>query len=127
MTPLLSKNEDVGPNLQGMGASPQENGEDDMTRKIVLSVNNTPVEIDYFVQNFLDHTVSGMVSSLEGVMEIREIDVTMKGDRITIVLNGDLLPINDFVNDIFRNTLLGMLSTLKGVSDIHQLTLGIQR
>ncbi|MGM0428015.1 MAG: hypothetical protein ACQEQ7_12355 [Thermodesulfobacteriota bacterium] len=98
-----------------------------MTRKIRLSVNNTPVEIDYFIQNFLDHTITGMVSSLEGVMDIREVEVSIEGTQTTILLNGTSLPINDFVNDLFRNTLLGMVSTLKGVPEIKQLTVGVQR
>ncbi len=98
-----------------------------MTRKIRLSINKTPLELDYFVQNFLDHTVTGMVSSLEGVMEIRELDISLENGQTTLLLNGVSLPINDFVNDLFRNTLLGLISTLKGVSEIRQLTLGIQR
>lgn len=97
-----------------------------MTRRITLAVNSLPVETDYFVQNFFDHTVSGMVSSLEGVMEIRDLKVSVEEGRTTILLNGVSLPINGFVNDLFRNTLLGLVSTLKGVSDIRQLTLGIQ-
>ncbi|MFZ0451084.1 MAG: hypothetical protein WAL98_17745 [Desulfatiglandaceae bacterium] len=98
-----------------------------MTRKIDLSVNNTTVEIDHFVQNFFDHTVAGMVSSLEGLMDISELEVSIEGIRTTILLNGAPLPINHFVNDLFRNTLLGMVSTLKGVSEIKQLTINIQR
>ncbi|MFO7986657.1 MAG: hypothetical protein R6U38_12405 [Desulfatiglandaceae bacterium] len=98
-----------------------------MTRKIRLSVNNTPVEIDYFIQNFLDHTITGMVSSLEGVMDIREVEVSIEGIQTTILLNGSSLHINDFVNDLFRNTLLGMVSTLKGVPEIKQLTVDVQR
>ncbi|MCF8084427.1 MAG: hypothetical protein K9M96_15150 [Deltaproteobacteria bacterium] len=98
-----------------------------MTRKIRLSVNDAPVEIDYFIQNFLDHTITGMVSSLEGVMDIREVEVSIEGTQTTILLNGRSLPINDFVNDLFRNTLLGMVSTLKGVPEIKQLTVDVQR
>lgn len=97
-----------------------------MTKKITLSVNGTPIEIDYFVQNFLDHTVAGMVSSLEGVKEIRELEITLEEGRTTIICNGSSLPLNDFVNDLFRNTLVGLVSSLKGVPAIRQLTLGIQ-
>ena len=41
-----------------------------MTRRINLSVNEVPVEIDYFVQGFIDHTVAGMIAALEGTGEI---------------------------------------------------------
>jgi hypothetical protein len=98
-----------------------------MTRKITLLVNNTPVEIDYFVQNFLDHTVVGMVSSLEGVKEIRDLEVSIVGAQTKISLNGSSLPTNEFVNDLFRKTLLGLLSALKDIPEVSQLALGIQR
>lgn len=97
-----------------------------MTRKLTLWVNSSPVEIDYFVQNFLDHTVTGMVSSLEGVMEIRELDISVQEGQTSILLNGVSLPINDFVNELFRNTLSGLVSTLNGISDVRELMLGIQ-
>ncbi|MCF8129032.1 MAG: hypothetical protein K9N10_11000 [Deltaproteobacteria bacterium] len=98
-----------------------------MTRKITLSVNNAPVEIDYFVEGFIDHTACGMVSSLEGVIEIEDLEISVEEERTGIRLNGAPLPINDFVNDLVRNTLLGMVSTLKGVSHVNQLHLNIQR
>jgi hypothetical protein len=98
-----------------------------MTRKITLLVNNTPVEIDYFVQNFLDHTIVGMVSSLEGVKEIRDLEVFIEEAQTRLLVNGSVLPTNEFVNDLFRKTLLGLLSALKNIPEIRQLTLGIQR
>ena len=57
-----------------------------MTRKLTLWVNSSPVEIDYFVQNFLGHTVTGMVSSLEGVMEIRELDISVEEGTISFAI-----------------------------------------
>ena len=104
----------------------KDNKGEKMTRKLTLWVNSSPVEIDYFVQNFLDHTVTGMVSSLEGVMEIRELDISVQEGQTSILLNGVSLPINDFVNELFRNTLSGLVSTLKGISDVRELMLGIQ-
>ncbi len=98
-----------------------------MTRKITLSINRTPIEIDYFVQNFLDHTVVGMVSSLEGVGDIHELEVLMEGREVKILLNGDSLPVNEFVSDLFSNTLLGLVSTLKGAHDVKHLTIRVQR
>ncbi|HKI48532.1 MAG TPA: hypothetical protein VKA69_04350 [Desulfobacteria bacterium] len=98
-----------------------------MTRKIKLSVNNSPVEIDYFMQGFIDHTACGMVSSLEGVVEIEDLEISVEGERTAIHLNKTPLPINDFVSDLVRNTLIGMVSTLKGVSDVDQLRLNVQR
>lgn len=98
-----------------------------MTRKITLSVNNEPVEIDYFVQGVIDHTACGMVSSLEGVIDIENLEISVEEGRTAIYVNGSSIPINDFVNDLVRNTLLGMVSTLKGVSDVKRLRLNVQR
>ena len=81
----------------------------------------------FTIQNFLDHTVVGMVSSLEGVKEIRDLEVSVEGARTKISLNGSYLPTNEFVDDLFRKTLLGLLSALKDIPEISQLSFGIQR
>jgi len=96
-----------------------------MTRRISLSVNDMPIELDYFVQRFIDHTLSGMVSALEGTGEIESLDVSIEGDRVTINLNNALVPINPFVNKIIRNTTVGMVSSLKGVSEINKINISI--
>ena len=96
-----------------------------MTRRISLSVNDIPIELDYFVQRFIDHTLSGMVSTLEGTGEIESLDVSIEGDRVTINLNNALVPINPFVNKIIRNTTVGMVSPLKGVSEINKINISI--
>ena len=36
-----------------------------MTRQVSLLVNDQPVELDYFVQGFIDHTIGGMLVSLK--------------------------------------------------------------
>jgi hypothetical protein len=41
-----------------------------MTRRISLSANEAPAEIDYFFQDFIDHTVGGMIAALEGTGKI---------------------------------------------------------
>ena len=96
-----------------------------MTRRISLSVNDMPIELDYFVQRFIDHTLNGMVSALEGTGEIESLDVSIEGDRVTINLNNALVPINPFVNKIIRNTTVGMVSPLKGVSEINKINISI--
>ena len=98
-----------------------------MTRKITLMVNSSPVETDYFVERFLEHTVVGMVRSLEGVPEIHELNVSVEEGQTTVLVNGGSIPVNEFVNDLFSHTLRGMISTLKGVDEIRTLTIGIQR
>jgi hypothetical protein len=87
-----------------------------MTVQINLTVNDNPIMTDYFVAGFIDHTVSGMIESLEGTGEIKELKLTMDGNRIDINLNGCEVPINEFVTRIIRSTTIGMLSPLKGVT-----------
>ena len=98
-----------------------------MTRQVSLSVNDQPVELDYFVQGFIDHTISGMLASLEGTGEIEKVKVSIEGDKVAIQLNNALVPANPFVQKITRNTVAGMVSSLKGVGEINKVNISIQR
>ena len=98
-----------------------------MTRQVSLSVNDVPIKLDYFVQGFIDHTTGGMVSALEGTGEIKNLDISIEGDKVTINLNNAVVPVNPFVNKIISNTIVGMVSSLKGVAAIDRMTLGINR
>ena len=97
------------------------------SKQVRLLVNDVPIELDYFVQGFIDHTIGGMVSALEGVGEIKTLDISIDGDKVTINLNNAMVPINPFVNKIIRNTIFGMVSSLKGVSEINRTNIGIRR
>ncbi|MFC1903984.1 hypothetical protein ACFLXJ_01345 [Chloroflexota bacterium] len=99
-----------------------------MTKEINLSVNDVPIQLDYFVLGFIDHTVTGMVAALEGTGEIKTLVVSIEGDNVTIRLNDELVTINLFVTKIIRSTIFGMLSTLKGVGDeINRVELSIRK
>ncbi len=96
-----------------------------MTVQLKLTVNDVPIKTDYFVENFLDHTVSGMLEALEDTGDIKDLVLTIEGDNVAIKLNGAAVKINAFVNKIIRSTTIGMVSTLKGVSDVKKLKLTI--
>lgn len=96
-----------------------------MTVSLKLLVNDVPIKTDYFVASFLDHTVSGMVESLEGTGKIKDLVLEIEGDNVSIKLNGTAVGINEFVNKIIRSTTIGMVSTLKGVTDVKKLLLTI--
>ncbi len=98
-----------------------------MTRRISLIVNDSPIEMDYFVEGFIDHTVYGMVSSLEGVKEIHDIEIEMNGSDAKISINGNPVPLNDFVSTIVSTTMRGMVSSLKGVEKTGRIQIGIER
>ena len=98
-----------------------------MSRQVSLLVNSAPIELDYFVSGFIDHTVDGMLRALRGVGEIGELDLAIEQDsQVTIKLNNAQVPANPFVSKIMRNTILGMLSSLKGISDIKTVHITIK-
>jgi hypothetical protein len=98
-----------------------------MTVQLKLTVNGAPIRTDYFVEGFIDHTVSGMIEALEGTGKIKDLNLSIDGEKVTINLNGAAVPINAFVNTIIRSTIIGMVSTLKGVSEIKKLNIAISK
>ena len=98
-----------------------------MTKQVSLSVNDAPIETDYFVQGFIDHTLGGILAALEGAGEIEILDVFIEGDEVKINLNNALVPTNPFASKIIRNTIVGMVSSLKGVNKINKVKISIRR
>ena len=94
---------------------------------IDLKVNGDSIKMDYFVEGFLDHTVRGMLSALEGTSELRTLELKVEGKAVTITLNADDIPLNQFAAEIVRNTLIGLISTLKGVGEILRFVVTITR
>jgi hypothetical protein len=90
-------------------------------------INDEAIELDSFVQSFIDHTVGGMLAALEETGEITILDLSVEGSQVTVNLNGRVVPTNAFVNDIIRNTLTGMVSSLKGVSKVDKMSINIRR
>ena len=97
------------------------------TGEISLSVNDAAVELNEFVQVFIGHVVSGMLSALRGTGDISIVQVSIEEDRIDINLNNTEVPINPFVSDIIRNTIIGMVSSLKGVREAKRISINIKR
>jgi hypothetical protein len=98
-----------------------------MTRRIALSVNDKPIELDYFVQSFIDHITGGIVEALEGTGEIKTLDISIEASEVRLTLNGVMVPMNAFASKIVMNTISGMISSLKGVGDISRLNISIER
>lgn len=98
-----------------------------MTRQVSLLVNEQPIELDYFVQGFIDHVVGAILAALKATGEIKTLAISIEEDKVTISLNNTVVPINPFVNKITRNTIVSMVSSLKGVSEINTLDISIRR
>ncbi len=98
-----------------------------MTKKVTLLVNQTPIPLDYFVEGFMDHVVSGMIEALEGTGEIKNLSLSIEGSKVAINLNGAPVPVNAFASKIIRSTAVGVVSPLKGVKEINQMQVNIAR
>jgi len=100
-----------------------------MTRKISLSVNDTPIKLDYFVAGYLDHVAGGIIASLKGTGEIKDLELDIDDDGIvTLALNGADIPLNYFATEIVKSTVEGMMKPLKGVDGpVNSVELKIER
>jgi hypothetical protein len=98
-----------------------------MTREINLMVNGQPIELDYFVQGFIDHTTGGVLAGLKGAEGIKAVSISIEGDNVAININDTPLSTNPFVSKIVRNTIVGMVSSLKGASEPNTVKLTIIR
>mgnify|MGYP001113165554 CR=1 FL=1 len=98
-----------------------------MTRQVELIVNDTPIDIDYFIQSFIDHTLGGMIESLERTGPIENLDISVRAENVAITLNGEMVPTNSFVKDLVKSTVEGMVMPLKGVDGISTLRIAITR
>lgn len=83
--------------------------------KAKLWVNKVLVEINAFVEDFLAHTVAGMVSSLRGVDKIQSIEMHQEKGEVKVKVNDGEITITPFPNDIMCNTLTALVSSLKNV------------
>ena len=98
------------------------------TKQIALSVNKAPIELDYFVQEYIDHVVDGILASLNNTGEIESLELSLNNEgQVTINLNGSDVPLKYFPNDIIKSTILGMVSTLKGVGEVDRLEITISQ
>ena len=98
-----------------------------MTVSLNLTVNDTPIKTDYFVAGFIDHTVSGIIESLEGTGKIKDLNLSIDGEKVTLNLNGAIIPTNTFASKIIKSTILGMIAPLKGVTSPKKLSIVIRK
>ncbi len=97
------------------------------TRQVELSVNGAPIEMDYFVQRFVDHVMEGIVAGLHDTGEVETLNLSLDEESAALELNGRPVPMNEFVTLIVRNTVFGMVSSLKGVDEVDRVGIAIQR
>lgn len=97
-----------------------------MAQKVNLSVNDVPIKLIPFVQDYIAGIVSGIIGSLRNTGEIRDLKLSLDNEgQIAINLNGADVPLKVFPNDIIKSTILGMVSPLKGVGEVNRLEITI--
>ncbi len=96
-----------------------------VSRQVSLWVNEAPIQLEGFTQNFVEQVITGMVTSLKGTREIKSLKLSIKGAVVEINLNGILIPLNPFATKFMRNTITGMAFSLKGVDQIDELEISI--
>ena len=86
-----------------------------------LRVNDSPVELNRFIEQFIARTVAGAKSSLRDAENMETIEFHLKQGDVTIIVNGNELDITAFPNQIMANTITAMVSSLKGVDRVENL------
>jgi hypothetical protein len=113
--------------IETLGAKRRGKGGTMTARRVMLSLNDTPIALNDFVQGYIDHVVHGILTSLRGTAEIQGIDLSIDGDRVSVLLNNEAVPLNPFAARIIRSTMLGMVSALKGVITIERMRVNIKK
>jgi len=90
-----------------------------------LEVNGVPIELSPFVDEFLNRTVVGAVSSLKGVENIHNLELYLEQGDVKLVVNSNELPLTPFAKEIITNTIIGLVSPLKGVDKVDSLKIDI--
>ena len=94
--------------------------------KADLRVNRISVEMNAFVEEFLARTAVGLVGSLQGVEEIRSLEIHQEKGNVKITVNGNDIPLTAFPNDIICSTLTGLVSSLQDVDKIDSLDISVK-
>ena len=87
-----------------------------MAKKVKLTVNNNPIELDFFVHEYIEKVVGGIVASLNDTGEIENLELTIDNSgQVSIHLNEADVPLKEFPVQIIKSTIDGILVTLRGV------------
>ncbi len=94
-----------------------------MTRQVSLTVNDVPIQLDYYVEEVVYHVVSALVRSLRDTGDIHDLVMKAGEGNVEITLNGEPVSLKEFPRLIIKSTLDGMVFHLKGVNGpVEKLT-----
>ena len=90
--------------------------------KTELFVNEKPVPLNPFNQDYAGNILKGIVIALG--YSGKEFSLSLDSEELKILSNGEDVEIRkDFVRLIIENTIKGMVSSLKGVSSPEKITI----
>jgi hypothetical protein len=90
-----------------------------MAKQVELSVNNMPIKLDYFVHEYLEKVVGGIIASLHDTGEIENLEMSIdNSEEVEIRLNGADISLKEFPVQIIRSTIEGMITPLKGIEGV---------
>lgn len=100
-----------------------------MARKVSLTINDNPIEMDNFVEGYIYHVTAGILASLKGTNTIEDLELKIDNDGLVeIALNGVDIPLSYFPVQIIRSTVTGMVANLKGVDgEVQTLELKVSK
>jgi hypothetical protein len=99
-----------------------------MATELTLTVNEVSIKTDYFVKEFTEHTVIGMMAGLKDTGEVKDLQFTIREGEVTININGRSIPVNEYATRIIITTTEGLLKPMKGVTfPIQKVEIRIHR
>ncbi len=91
-----------------------------------LEVNNAPIDLSPFPEQFLSRTLVGAVSSLKEIENIENLGIYLKQREITLIVNGNQVELMIFPNDLIASIVVGMVSSLKGIDKIDNVKITVK-
>ena len=91
-----------------------------------LEVNNAPIDLSPFPEQFLARTLVGAVSSLKETENIENVEIYLKQGEVTLIVNGNKVELMIFPSDLIASVVVGMVSALKGVDKIDNLKISVK-
>ena len=96
-----------------------------MANQVSLNVNQQPIDMIPFVEDYVAQVADGIVQSLRGAAPTDKLELLVTESAVTVRQNGSELEVNEFVSKIIKSTVLGMVSPLKGVSDPQEVRINV--
>jgi hypothetical protein len=79
------------------------------------------------VNHFLEQTLSGMVAALKDVGSIKDLELTVEGENVNLILNGAGITLNSMTSNMIATTILALVSVVQEENEINKLKIVINK